>query len=137
MNGVTCGVWLARRARGLVAVAVDEDGRPLAQKVFDRDRDAQWDLLTWIDTEVGLDCDLVLPDELARDCELAHFAVERGAAVWLVPPIVLRCVRIVANLDTGPPARTAAALARVPLAPMLRQYLCRLVPPQKPRQLLV
>jgi hypothetical protein len=82
----------------------------------------------------GLDCDLVLPDELASGSELAHFAIERGATVWLVPPIVLRCVRIVANLDTGPPARTATALARVPLAPLLRQYLCRLLPPKKPQQ---
>lgn len=137
MSGFTCGVWLARRERCLVAVAVDEDGRPMAQKLFDRDRDAQWALLTWLHTDVALDCDLVLPDTLASECELAHFAIERGAAVWLVPPVVLRCVRIVANLDTGPPARSAAALARVPLAPMLRQYLSRLVPPKKPQQPLV
>ena len=137
MSGFTCGVCIARRGRGLVAVVVDEDGRAMSPKVFDRERDAQWDLLTWLDTEVALDCDLVLPDTLASECELAHFAIERGAAVWLVPPAVLRCVRIVANLDTGPPARTAAALARVPLAPMLRQYLCRLVPAEKPQQPLV
>lgn len=134
MSGFTCGVWLARRERGLVAVVVDEDGRAMPPRVFDRDRDAQWDLLAWLDNEVALDCDLVLPDGLAGDCELAHFALERGTAVWLVPPVVLHCLRIVANLGTGPPARAAAALARVPLAPMLRQYLCRLLPPGTPRQ---
>ena len=137
MSGFICGVYLARRGRGLVAVVVDEDGRAMPPRVFDRDRDAQSDLLTWLDTEVGLDCDLVLPDELARDSELAHFALARGTPVWLVPKAVLHCLLVVANLATGPPARTAAALARVPLAPMLRKYLCGLVPPGKPRQPLV
>jgi len=42
---------------------------------------------------------------------------------------ILEAVHVVAHLATGPPARTAAALARLPLAPALRAHLQRLTPP--------
>jgi hypothetical protein len=129
VSGFTCGVWLARRDRGLVAVVVDEDGHAQSPVTFDRDADAAWGLLDWLDAWVGLDCDLVLPDWLARSGPLADFALQRGSSVWLVPPAIFATVRIVAHLVTGPPARTAAALARLPLAPLLRSGLRRLSPP--------
>ena len=131
MSGFICGVWLGRRGRGLVAVVVDEDGRAHAPLVLDRDPDAAWELLDWLDASVGLDWELVLPDWLARQSPLCSFALERGNSVWLVPPAILDAVRIVANLATGPPARTAAALARLPLAHALRPCLRRLDPPER------
>lgn len=129
MTGFTCGVWPTRRGRGLIAVAVDEEGHAEKPLPFGRSPEAAWALLAHLDTSVGLDCELVLPDWLARSDELARLSLERGSAVWLVPLPILEAVRIVANLATGPPARTAAALARLPLAPALRAHLRRLTPP--------
>jgi hypothetical protein len=80
---------------------------------------------------VGLDCELVVPDWLARSEEFPRFAFERGRAIWLVRAAILAAVHVVANLPTGPPARTAAALARLPLAPALRAHLRRLTPPSR------
>lgn len=113
-----------------MAVVVDEDGNAQAPLAFGRGIDAAWALLAYIDASVGLDCELVLPDWLAKSDDLARFAVERGGAVWLVPVPILEAVHIVAHLATGPPARTAAALARLPLAPALRAHLRRLAPPR-------
>jgi hypothetical protein len=124
----TCGVWPARRARGLIAVVVDEQGTAQTPLPFGRGTEAAWALLSWLDASVGLDCELVLPDWLAKS-DIAHFALERGGAVWLVPAPILQAVHVVAHLATGPPARTAAALARLPLAPALRAHLRRLTPP--------
>ena len=129
--GFTCGVWPTRRAQGLVAVVVDEDGRAQPPLTFARGPDDAWALLAYLDASVGLDCELVLPDWLARSVDIARFAVERGSAVWLVPPPILESVHVVAHLVTGPPARTAATLARLPLAPALRAHLRRLAPPLK------
>ena len=131
MTGFTCGVWPARRARGLVAVVVDEDGIAQPPLTFGRGPEDAWALLAFLDASVGLDCELVLPDWLARSDDIARFAVERGGAAWLVPVPILEAVHIVAHLATGPPARTAAALARLPLAPALRVHLRRLTPPPK------
>jgi len=117
-----------------VAVVVDEDGRAQPALVVGRGAEDAWALLAWLDASVGLDCELVVPDWLAKSDELARFALERGGAVWLVPVPILEAVHVVANLATGPPARTAAALARLPLAPALRAHLRRLTPPSR-RQL--
>jgi hypothetical protein len=135
MTGFTCGLWPARRrehANSLVAVVVDEEGRAQTPPLFiERSDEGAWSLLTHLEMEVGLDFALALPDYLARSGPLAHFALERGYSAWLVPGTIIEAVRIVANLATGPPARTAAALARLPLAPVLRGYLRRLTPPPK------
>ena len=131
MPNFTCGVWPARRARSLVAVVVDEDGHALPPLAFGRGPDDAWAMLASLDAAVGLNCELVLPDWLARSDGIAHLALERGGAVWLVPAPILDAVRIVAHLVTRPPARTAAALARLPLAPALRAHLRRLAPPPK------
>ena len=134
MTGFTCGVWPARSGRGLITVVVDEDGRARRPATVDRSADAAWALLAWLDETVGLDCDLVLPDWLGTSCEIARLALDRGAVVWLVPVPILEAVRLVASLATGPPARTAAALARLPFAPVLRAHLRRL-PPEPKHQL--
>ena len=131
MTGFTCGVWPARRGRSLVAVVVDEDGNAQPPLAFGRGTEAAWALLAYLDASVGLDCELVLPDWLTKSDELARFALERGGAVWLVPVPILEAVHVVAHLAAGPPARTAAALARLPLAPALRAHLRRLTPPRK------
>ena len=115
MTGFTCGVWLASRHRR-VAVVVDEDGHAQPPLLVGRGPDDAWALLAWLDATVGLDCELVVPDWLAKSDELAHFALERGGAVWLVPTPIIEAIRTVANLAARPPARTAAALARLPLA---------------------
>lgn len=132
MRGVTCGVWRARR--GLVAVVVDDDGRIIWSGVAELDDDARWMLLSHLDAEVGLDYELVLPDGLARSDNIARLAVERGVALWLVPQSLVDSVRIVGRLGAGPPARTAAALARLPLAHALRGQLRRFAPADR-RQL--
>lgn len=54
---------------------------------------------------------------------------------WLVPAPILEAVHIVAHLVARPPARTAAALARLPLAPALRVHLRRLTAPPPDHQL--
>lgn len=128
MSGFTCGVWPARRARGLVAVVVDEDGHAQPPLAFERSPEAAWALLARLDASVG-DCELVLPDWLAKSDDIGRFALARGGAVWLVPSPILEAVRVVAHLATGPPARTAAALGRLPLASALRAHLRRLTPP--------
>ena len=134
MTGFTCGVWPARRrghGTGLVAVVVDEDGRAQAPIFVKRGPEGTWALLVHLDNEVGLDCELILPDWLARSDNLAHFALERGSAVWLASASIVEAIRIITNLATGPPARTAAALARLPLACALRAHLRRLAPPPR------
>jgi hypothetical protein len=134
MMGFTCGVWPTRRrgrGDGLVAVVVDEEGQAQPPLFVERSAEDACALLAQLDHSVGLDCELVLPDWLARSNNLARFALERGSAVWLVPAPITEAVRIVANLATGPPARTAAALARLPLAPALRGHLRRLTPLSK------
>jgi hypothetical protein len=135
MTGFTCGVWPDRRGRGLIAVVVDEEGVAQTPLPFGRGPEDAWALLSWLDVSVGLDCELVLPDWLAKSEDIAHFALERGAAVWLVPVPILEAVHVVAHLATGPPARTAAALARLPLAPALRAHLRRLTPPPPTQQM--
>ena len=132
MRGFTCGVWPSRqKGRGFVAVVVDEDGNAQPPLAVGRGADDAWGLLDRLDASVGLDCELVLPDWIAKSSELARFALERGTAVWLVPGTILESVRVVAHLATGPPVRTAAALARLPLASALRAHLRRLTPPPK------
>lgn len=123
MRGVTCGVWPSRRS--LVAVVVDEQGRAEEALHAERGEEGAWSLLALLDRNVGLDWELVVPSWLARHDALAKLALSRGVAIWLVPDLLAESVRIVANLATGPPARTAAALARLPLAPALRGHLRR------------
>lgn len=126
MSGI-CGLWPGRK--GLVAAVVDEEGVPEPPLVVATTDEGYWALLEYLDGHVGLDCELVLPEWLARGDGPARLALARGAAVWIVPVPLIEAVRIIGRLGTGPPARTAAALARLPLAPALRDHLRRVVPP--------
>jgi len=126
VRGVTCGLWPSRR--GLAAIVVDEDGQTIWSAVTPRDDNEEWNLLSRLNAEVGLDYELVLPEWLARDNGIARFARDRGVALWLVPQSLVESVRIVGRLGAGPPERTAAALARLPLAPALRALLRRSAP---------
>ena len=133
MTPPMCGLWPGRQ--GLVAVVVDEDGRsepPIIAPATDDDD--CWNFLSLLDATVGLDYELVLPSHLARLSSIPRLALERGVHVWLVPDHLVEAVRIIAGLNKGPPRRTAAALARVPLAPTLRRALRHLSPPDR-RQL--
>lgn len=126
MRGVICGVWPGRR--GLAAAAVDDDGAVLWSAIVGRDQDARWGLLLSLDAEVGLDYELVVPDWLVRHDGIAHLALAREVAVWLAPANIVDAISIVGRLKTGPPARTAAAIARLPLAVALRTHLRRIGP---------
>lgn len=122
------GFWTTRQRNHLVAVAVDEDGRPGPPLRTARTDEACWALLAYLEAVDGLDFELVLPESLARATPITRFALERGVAVWLVPNPLAEAVRAVSRLDVGPPLRTAALLARLPLAAVFRVQLRRLNP---------
>lgn len=125
MRGVMCGVWVGRRR--VASAAVGEDGRVIGSTALPRDAPDGWcTLLSNLDAHVGLDYELVLPDWLARDSELAQLVRAHQVAVWVAPAGLVHAIATVARLGTGPPARTAAMIARLPQAPTLRPYLRRL-----------
>lgn len=131
--GLLCGVWAGRR--GLVAVLVDDDGaagRPFV--ISTASPESRWEVLERIDAAQGLDWQIVLPQWLARHDALAHFALARGIAVWLVPNRLVEAVRTLGRLDRLPANRIAAALARLPRIPLFSSELRRLQPPDR-RQL--
>ena len=115
-----CGLWPARH--GLVAVVADDDGRGGTAIGVALNDDARWGLLVHLEATQGLDCELVLPEDLLRD-SIAHLAVERGLPAYLAPRTLVEAIRTVAGLTTGPPRRTALMLARLPLSPALRAFL--------------
>lgn len=130
MRAAACGVWPHRSA--LLAVSVDSHGRAAHPLCLPRTDPARWELLLHV-ALLGA-CPLVLPDSLARTDCLSTLALAEGLTVWLAPTSLVHAVRTVAGLTTGPPARTAAALARLPLSPLLSAHLRRL-PPLDDRQL--
>lgn len=121
------GFW-PTRSRHLVAVAVDDDGNPGPALRAARTDEACWALLAYLEATGGLDFELVVPDWLARSTPIARIALERGIAVWLVPDMLVEAIRGVGRLSASPPRRTAAVLARLPLAAVFRAYLRRLGP---------
>jgi hypothetical protein len=112
-----------------VAVVVDEDGCPEPPRFLSRSLEDYSALFHHLHALIALDCDLVLPDWLARDEGFSRLALVHGTLIWVVPSALIDAVRTVGRLAKAPPARTAAALARLPLAPPLRSYLRRVVPP--------
>ncbi len=121
------GFW-SPRGRSLVAVAVDDDGRagqPLRATHTD---EGCWSLLAYIEATDGLDFELVTPEWLARGTPIARFALERGVAVWLAPDPLIAAMREIGRLNTGPPHRTAAVIARLPLVELFRVHLRRFAP---------
>jgi hypothetical protein len=123
-------VWPHRSA--YLAVSVDWQGRAAHPLSFSRTAQARWELLLHLSL-LGA-CPLVLPGAMAQTDSLSNLAQLEGLTVWLAPTSLVHAVRTVAGLTTGPPARTAAALARLPLSPILSAHLRRL-PPLDDRQL--
>jgi hypothetical protein len=116
----------------LLAVSLDSHGRaahPLSFQRTDQDRSQLLLHLALLGA-----CPLVLPSSLAQTDSLSNLALAEGLTVWLAPTSLVHALRTVTALATGPPARTAAALARLLLSPLLSAHLRRL-PPLDDRQL--
>lgn len=75
-----CGVWFAKGR--LVAVVVDDEGRAAPALFVATNDDARWGLLEHLDGVHGLDCDLVIAEDLAKADPLCRLALKRGAGVW-------------------------------------------------------
>ena len=129
----TCGLWPGRSQ--LVVVVADDDGKAGPPLLVARTDDARWGLLEHLDATQGLDCELVVPEDLLKSDSIANLALRRGLAVWIAPQRLVEAIRVVAGLATGPPRRSAAMLARLPLSFALRAQLRRLVGPADDRQI--
>ena len=116
-----CGVWRSRNR--LVAVVVDDDGRAAPTTLAAIDDDERWALLGYVDAVHGLDCVLVLPEDLLRVDAICRFALDRGHDLWAAPRPLIDAIRCAARLATD--ARTAAMIARLALVPGLRGQLRR------------
>lgn len=121
------GFW-SPRGRSLVAVAVDDDGHASPPMRAIHTDEGCLALLAYFEATDGLDFELVTPEWLARGTPIAHFALERGVTVWLAPNPLIAAMREVGRLNTGPPHRTAAVIARLPLVDLFRGHLRRLAP---------
>lgn len=115
-----CGLWPVEHR--LLAVVIDDHGHVNAPLVA-LDDDERWDLLSKLDAEYGLDCELVFPDSMLRQDAICRFALERRHIALAAPSALVDSIRRVADLARGP--RTAAMLARLALVPALRQQLRR------------
>lgn len=126
-----CGLWPV--GHRILAVVVDDDGHVSAPLIA-LDDDERWALLSKLDAEHGLDCELVFPDSLLMQDVICRFALERRHIALAAPSALVDAIRRVAALARGP--RTAAMLARLALVPALRQHLRRVQqPPSDCRQL--
>lgn len=119
-----CGLWLARRR--LIAVVVDDGGRASPAISACLDDDARWGLLEHVEATHGLDVDLVLAEELSKYDNIGRLALERGLPVWMAPQRLIDAIATAAGLARGPPARTAAMIARLMRVPAWRGHLRRL-----------
>lgn len=106
-----------------MAVVVDDDGRAAPALIATSDDEGRWALLEHVDAVHGLDCELVLPEDLLKADVISRLAVERGHELWAAPQRLVEAIRRVAGLATGPPARTAAMIARLAIVPGLRRHL--------------
>jgi hypothetical protein len=130
----TCGIWLSRNR--LVAVVVDDEGRAAPALYASMNDDERWALLDHIDAAHGLDCKLVIPDDLLRSDAISQFALERGHGLWAAPWQLVDAIRRVAGLASGPSGRVAAMIARLAVMPGFRGHLRRVDRPGcEPRQL--
>lgn len=130
----TCGLWLTRPH--LWACVADDDGKLLGSSRIARTDDARWNFLAHLDAHHGLDCGLILTDVNARSDNIGRLALQRGIVVWLAPWRTVDAVRVIAGMATGPPRRTAAALARMQLHPLFRAQLRKLERDQRQLSLL-
>jgi hypothetical protein len=118
----TCGIWPSRNR--LVAVVVDDDGRAAPTILAAKDDEERWALLGHIDTAHGLDCAIVLTDDLLKaEDAICRFALERGHDLWAAPRLLVEAIRLAAGLVTS--ARVAAMVARLAIVPGFRSHLRR------------
>lgn len=118
-----CGIW--RSTNRLVAVVVDDDGRAAPTILAAVDDEERWALLQYVDAVHGLDCALVLTDDLLKaDDDLCRFALERGHPLWAAPRPLVEAIRLAAGLATA--ARVAAMIARLAIVPGFRGHLRRI-----------
>lgn len=118
-----CGVWSSRNR--LVAVVVDDDGRAAPTILVAMDDEERWALLQYVDSVHGLDCALVITDELLKaDDGICRFALERGHDLWAAPRPLVEAIRLAAGLATA--SRVAAMVARLAIVPGFRRHLRRI-----------
>ena len=65
-----CGIW--RSKNHLVAVVVDDDGRAAPTILAAMNDEERWALLQYVDAVHGLDCALVLTDDLLKSGDDIH-----------------------------------------------------------------
>jgi hypothetical protein len=117
-----CGIWRTRNR--LVAVVIDDDGRAAATLHAGADNEECWALLANVDGLHGLDCALVVIDDLLKaDEPICRFALERGHDLWTAPRPLVEAIRLAAGLAT--PARVAGMIARLAIVPGFRSHLRR------------
>ncbi len=118
-----CGLW--RAGNRLAAVIVDDDGRADPTALVAMDAEERWALLEHVDAVHGLDCALVLTDDLFKaDDGICRFALERGHELWAAPRQLVDAIRHAAGLATA--SRIAAMIARLALVPGFRGQLRRI-----------
>ena len=117
-----CGLWRSRHR--LVAVVVDDDGRIESTILTATDDEERWALLQYVDSVHGLDCALVLPEDMLKTDAICHFALERGRDLWAAPRALIEAIRRAAHLATD--ARVAAMIARLATVPGFRGHLRRI-----------
>jgi hypothetical protein len=126
-RGGGCGLWRARRR--LVAAVLGPSGearRVIRAALTD---EARFGLVEYL---AAAGAELVATDALTRVDLMPVQAARRGLAVWTASDaLVAALLRAAAIRD---PARAAALLARLPVIPLLRSSIRRLVPPDR-RQL--
>jgi hypothetical protein len=119
---VTCGLWLARRR--LVAAVLGPSGearRVIRAALTD---EARFGLIEFL---AAMGAELVATEALARVDLAPVQAARRGLSVWTASDaLVAALLRAAAIRD---PARAATLLARLPVIPLLRGAIRRLVPP--------
>lgn len=120
---MVCGLW--RSKNRLVAVVVDDDGRAAPGVLTAMDDEGRWALLAHVDAAYGLDCALVVTDDLLKnDDAICRFALERGHDLWAAPSALVDAIRRAAALTTAP--RIAAMIAKLALVPGFRGHLRRI-----------
>ena len=126
----TGGLWSTPRGLWLVILDGGRTQLPLRILRSDRGRRAGLERLAAVQ---GIE--IVIPEAQRAVDPFAELALGGGVPVWLVPELLLDALRRAAGLHTGPPARTAALLARLPHVPLLRSSLRRLTREPDPCQL--
>jgi hypothetical protein len=117
-----CGIWRIRSR--LVAVVVDDDGKAAATLHAEANDQESWALLENVDGIHGLDCAVVVADDLLKTDEaICRFALVRGHDLWAAPRPLIEAIRLAAGLATS--ARVAAMLARLAILPGFRGHLRR------------